>query len=332
MILFIVSILWHPAFLVYHVLHELAGEIFGATMQGALQSAIPDLAGARVEALFAEAPEWADHASLLGGTDAFHVDAARRLQGVREQEAYEDGEIPWAQVIPSWAGGLILNIIIVAAIAFCYKTGITDKRQPWQGCPPSHSLSQMGGRFKYDTFQCCDNTQYTLYGCCCLASRLGDTYTMTNVSPNGFWTYIVFYEAIYIVGQVLGLVWVIIVYTMDLPRQTQQLQNVFFYGGQILFAIWLAGKRKELRRALDDPNPDGQCAMDFCCYWWCACCTAIQEARQVDEATNTTIVCWMKLVQLNPVAPAAVVGQPVVGTVVNPADPKQGAYGNAMAT
>merc|ERR1711972_452782 len=77
--------------------------------------------------------------------------------------------------------------------------------------------------------------------------------------------------------------------------------QITFYIASIFMAGWLTGKRQELRQKFKDTQGGTMC-MDFCCYWWCGCCTIIQDARQIDGATGAKAVCCFKL-DYNPSSP-----------------------------
>ena len=141
---------------------------------------------------------------------------------------------------------------------------------------------------------------------CCLDLRLADTYTLTNIGPN-YYFYIHFYVAVHVVGQIVQAVVSILVIEMDMNPAVGNVGNLGWFIGEIFFACYLAGQRTKLRQALGDPSPEEKKTMDFVCYWCCACCTSIQEGRQVDEITNTQTKCCFVLETTQGGPPAAVV-------------------------
>jgi len=89
---------------------------------------------------------------------------------------------------------------------------------------------------------------------------------------------------------------------------------------QMVLAFLMSKKRGMLRERLGGKNE--QCAMDFLCWWWCGCCVAIQEARQVDEANSSRVECCCKILQAStPVVGAGQGGPTVVGQPVAVAAP-----------
>jgi Cys-rich protein (TIGR01571 family) len=252
--------------------------------------------------------------------------------------------------LAAFAVNILATIVIYLALGFWYKSGITDRRKPAENGEFSQCLANPPGVWKYQTFDCCQDSHYCLYGLCCLGSRLGDTYEMTGAGP-GYWTWVVIFIALQVFARVLNLVFAIVLWELDVDQQQNVANagNLFYYIPAIILALWMATRRKELRQRLGDPNASSHFCMDFVCYGCCGCCTAIQEARQVDEATGTKTTCCMKLDQLSPGTGAVamgqpayvaqpvgqpvalVVAQPVVGNVVQPGQPtaqQQATYGN----
>jgi Cys-rich protein (TIGR01571 family) len=305
MLLFIISVLGHPAMLLFHALHwSGAWEYPEAMLMETVKGVLPESGRAQMEVILNGTPEWMEW-SLDDDTPDV---SSRRLT---------ENAATGALYIVQWAIGLAITIGLTYCFANTYRTGITDKRVQWQGTPQGMGLAPTNGEWKYGTFQCFDNCDYCMYGCCCEACRLGDTYTLTNVGPS-YITYIHYFVAVQVIGQVIQLV-VAIVFGAIGVENAGNAGNLGFFVGNLFLAYWLSGQRVKLRQALGDPSPENHCAMDFVCYWCCICCTAIQEGRQVDEITNTQTKCTFKLLPLQGgAAPPTVVGQPVVGTVVAP--------------
>jgi Cys-rich protein (TIGR01571 family) len=306
MLLFIFSVLGHPAMLLFHALHWSVGEDSEGVLMETLKGVLPESGRARMEVVLAGTPEWMVWSPPDGTPDV----GSRRLSALQEPLS--------AAALAGWAISLIITVILIYVFASCYKTGITDKRAPWQGCPTELGLRHTNGEWKYTTFQCFDNCDYCMYGWCCESCRLGDTYTMTNIGPS-YITYIHCFVAVMVIGSIVRLVVsIIIVDFMDMEASAGNAGQFGFYVGNIVLAYWLSGQRAKLRQALGDPSPEDHKAMDFCCYWCCLCCSVIQEGRQVDEVTNTQTKCTFQLLPLQR-APPVMVGQPVVGRVVAPA-------------
>jgi len=310
-----------------------------------LKGVLPESGRAQMEVVFPETTEWMVWSSPDGTPNAI-------LRRLSELTAGDVETISWAAVLVEWAIGLAITVVVTLVAACRYKSGITDKRVQWQGCPANLGLQPSGGVWKYGTCDCCQNLDYCLYGYFCLGCRLGDTYTMTSIGPS-YMTYIHAYLAVIVIGQVAALVIGIVGYSIEVDLN--QASNLGYYVANACLAYWLSQQRKKLRQQLGDPSPDSHCGMDFILYWFCGCCTAIQEARQVDEITNTKTKCFFQLQPLQMAPPPAVMGAPVmgapvvgtvapvVGTVVQPGEaPKQeqpsgygggnyggGNYGNA---
>jgi len=214
----------------------------------------------------------------------------------------------------------IISIIIWIIASLSYKSRVVDQRDPFPN-PVEAEWNISGKGFKYGICGCCTDTQYCLHGCCCLDMRLADTYASTGIV--GFWTILL-----------VGCLFAFIGYTgyMGLGfalREVEIMEGINmggfaalgFYLPQIVFAGWMATNRGKLREKLG--GQADQCLMDFICWWWCACCVTIQEARQVDEATSVRVECCCKLLKAGPYATGAeaqaigMIGQPVaVGEAV----------------
>jgi len=327
MLLLILSVLGHPAMLLFHALHWSVGGYPEAVVGEVLKGVLPESGRAHLEVALAGKAEWMAWSLPDGTFDA----SPRRMTELNDDSSGDIGTSFIVLAIVQWLIGLIITIVLTYLFASRYNTSITEKRVPWQGCPPGLGLQPTGGIWKYETCKCLDNCDYCMYGFCCTSCRVGDTYTMTSVGPS-YMTYIHAYVAVEVIGQVVKLVVAIVWDALGLESSNAgELGNLGFYVANVFMAYWLAGQRAKLRQALGDPQPETHCAMDFLLYWCCSCCTAIQEGRQVDEITNTQTKCFLQLQPLHtapPGMPPTVVGQPVgapaapvVGTVV--ADPKQ---------
>jgi len=301
--------------LFFHALHWSVGEHPEAMVVEILRRVLPDSGQAQMEVALAKTPEqatWVPHDST--------VDAIPRR--LTEDTAAISSMIGW------WGSSLIVMVVLTYVFASRYKSSITDRRVPWQGCPPGAGLQPTGGIWKYETCKCLDDCDYCLYGFYCAPCRFADTYTMTSIGPS-YAVYIHAFVIVQVIGQIVQLV--VAYLGASLGTNFGDTGRLGFQVVGAVKAYWLAGQRAKLRQALGDPAPDTHCVMDFVLYWWCGCCTAIQEGKQVDEITNTQTKCFLQLqpIQMAPPGiPAVVVGRPVgapaapvVGTVV--ADPQQ---------
>lgn len=212
---------------------------------------------------------------------------------------------------------LLVVMMIVRLVVSCfYKRTVTDARPQWQGCPPQHLLQQTGvgdTKFKHDAFSCFDNCNYCMFGCFCTPCRIADTYTAAGVGPGcgpSFWTFVIVVEL---------LAWPSVIGALaSSPVQKQLLQALQLPFG-IAFAIWMTTRRRELRKALGDSNPQSNAGLDCLLWYCCGCCVTIQEARQVDEATGTEVACCLRLKHL---PQQSVVGLPVLAAPLAPQEPQ----------
>jgi len=224
-------------------------------------------------------------------------------------------------------GGILVPMIIWLAVATSYKKGVTDKRAPFPDpVPPEYSLS--GGKdFKYQTLQCLDDGQYCMHAYCCPVARVADTFAATGVAP--FWTMVMLYLLTWLLAQLLALGISLLLpmlmesldvdtYRTESLRSNQTGQLCWFAANSAL-ALYFALQRRKLRAKLGDADAGAKLAGDCLCYWCCGCCTYIQDARQVDEASGTRVECCCTLLSLThmPQMPGMMVGAPVVvGQVV----------------
>jgi len=283
MLLFIVSLLGHPAMLLFHALHwSLGGHLEAAALE-ILKDVLPESGRAQMEVLFAEAPEWTARSSPNGTLNV----GLRRLS-----QQGEGTEAPWL-----WILTVAIAVVLTYAGAFLYKIRIVDKRAPWRKWEDNPILSLAypynGGVWKYNCCESCclfENLGYLLYGCLCLGARLGDTYTSTNIGP-GYFAYVHAVVAVWLSGQLVGVLWKILVPATETPG----LMCISSFVPQILLAAWLAGQKRKLREVMGDPSPEIRWTKDFCCYWWFPCCMAVQEGRQVDQISDTETKCCFQL-------------------------------------
>jgi len=205
---------------------------------------------------------------------------------------------------------IIVSLVIWFIAAVMYKSKVVDQRDPWpSNVDPNWSLKDKD--FRYGPFQCCDDGQYCLHGCFCPDVRLGDTYQLTKVGT--YWKFVIIWLIFYSLGCIMSSAISSAWAAAGLDRQSAPSQFGYYIANGF-FALWMATQRTKLRQALGG-NADGKFMEDCVCYWWCGCCLIIQEARQVDGATNSAVSCCCNLTKGLP--PPAVVGAPVIiGQVV----------------
>jgi len=302
MLLFILSVLGHPAVLLFHALHWSVGGHFEASVLEILKDVLPESGRAQMEVLFAEAPEWTAWSSLNGTLNA----DSRRLG---QQE--EGTDVPFLNPKSDyfrWTLAAVSIVVLTYAHAFCYKRRIADRRAPFKGWEENPLLSLAivwhGGIWKYNCCEaCCECNAYSLYSCFCLGARLGDTYTAANVGP-GYYTYVTAVAAVWLSGPLVGVLWKVIM-PMIVPAWDgwsddslcDGLMTMSSLGSHVLLAAWLAGRTEKLREALGDPMPKigNRWTKDFCCWWWFPCCSAVQQGRQMDQMTHTETGCCFQL-------------------------------------
>jgi len=162
-----------------------------------------------------------------------------------------------AKLIKYYAWTLIVTsviwFIIVMIAAFVYQRNKKD---------PAVTLGGMGMNredFNHGIFSCFENPSMTLLTCCCFAIRWADTMRMANFL--NFW---------------VGVVMLVVL----------EMLNPFTQGLSMLVLLFIAVMyRQKLRKEFGLESGDFKtCLLDCCCYCWCACCMAVQEGRQLEDA------------------------------------------------
>lgn len=213
--------------------------------------------------------------------------------------------------------GILVPIVFWVIFASMYKGKVTDKRGNFSSeLPEEFSLARKD--FKYGLFSCCEDTQYLLHGCCAGTVRAADTFQ--TVSASSFWCVVVAFILTWVMAQ--GIAHGIAMGLREaLPagiansRLNSQGGQIGWFVADACLALWLASLRKQLRASLGDTMPNGSFFGDCLKYWWCLCCTIVQDARQVDGAQNVRVECCCNMLKTVPGA-AGVGGAVVVGSVV----------------
>lgn len=163
-----------------------------------------------------------------------------------------------------------VTIVITVGVAYTYKKKITDRRPVLPAVVPSE-YSMRGRTFKYDLFDF--SGTYCLYGFFCPSCRIADNYAAAGFGMN-----------FVVVATILAVI--------GLPNM--DFRNPMLW----VTAVWLAFMRRRLRARFG--FGETSCAItssDFISYFFCLCCTVLQDARQIDEATGTRVECCLELVQ-----------------------------------
>jgi len=193
----------------------------------------------------------------------------------------------------------LMFVALTLVVACVYSSRVTSKRDEIaSGWVVPNSYSLVDKDFKYGICSCFDSCTYCLYGCCCTGVRMSDTFAAMKVEK--YWIVVLAVNIFFVLGQILKLIvsMVLLSQTDVLPQTqrsvVQEAGHLFLFITGAVLAYWLAGKRTALRQRFGDK--DNHFVWDFFCYWCCGPCTVIQDARQVDGATNTRVDCCCKLV------------------------------------
>eukprot|EP00403_Amphidinium_massartii_P032836 CAMPEP_0178436342 /NCGR_PEP_ID=MMETSP0689_2-20121128/34390_1 /TAXON_ID=160604 /ORGANISM="Amphidinium massartii, Strain CS-259" /LENGTH=283 /DNA_ID=CAMNT_0020058435 /DNA_START=216 /DNA_END=1067 /DNA_ORIENTATION=+ len=163
---------------------------------------------------------------------------------------------------------------VVGFIAWTYFDRVTKHRLEWQRENNAMNPSATED-FRTKIFGCFDNLDYACLGVWCFIPRVADTHHAVGVWP--FWQ---------TVGVLIGIDLASMLISFIIPGS-----GALLVMG--LRAGFLTVSRGKLRAAMGK-NPDVKPidAFFWCC---CPCCTAIQEAREVDRETQTTATCCCAL-------------------------------------
>lgn len=198
-------------------------------------------------------------------------------------------------------------------IAIVYKSRILRQRQPFPAKVPKPY--RLGGRrtYKHDLQDFCVEIEYCAYACCCtcLYARFGDTFATTGAG--NFWTIQLFclipHSMVPIMRQAAVEIDMIVAEeggTAPLGLGPGHL-NLIVLSMYVVLSLYLAKRRQLYRQRLGDKALRGFLS-DTLLILACTTCVAVQDARQVDEATLTRVECCCRLVHTE--APG---GDPVVG-------------------
>lgn len=231
---------------------------------------------------------------------------------------------------------LLIPPSIWAAVAYCYKTQVNDRREPFlpaDSIPQDWSMVQAD--FTKGVCQCFDDMQICLHGWCCWWIRISDTYAATGIQP--YWIPFALLEGVYFAAQLLGFI------ILLASNGKLDLGMLFYFIFDIFVACWLAQQRGRLREKFGGTSQEFK-LVDCVCYWCCGMCITCQEAAQVDGAMGVHVDCCCQYSNQFGVPAATVVGQavatatPLKGEAVAPpaaaAQPPvvQPAENNAAAT
>jgi len=256
-------------------LTEVPGHAGGPAAEAATHGA-----GRRLQA----APEPAATAATAGDCMSLRT-GQRRPCGAAEAPGPTGPDTSWIVISALQAG---LGMLFFAAVGFVYKALVTNRRDPFPDpVPAEYSLSDKG--FKHGTLGCCGDIHYLLYGCCCLPCRVSDTFDAAAVAS--YWQTFASFVALWFAAPLLAL----LVDAM-LPS-AWFLRAPLWLALELRWAKHLAQQRKVLRQRLGDKQPEESFWSDLFCFCCCLCCTAIQDARQVDGASGVAVRCCCKLQQ-----------------------------------
>eukprot|EP00419_Tripos_fusus_P000230 CAMPEP_0172689064 /NCGR_PEP_ID=MMETSP1074-20121228/22884_1 /TAXON_ID=2916 /ORGANISM="Ceratium fusus, Strain PA161109" /LENGTH=353 /DNA_ID=CAMNT_0013508821 /DNA_START=64 /DNA_END=1125 /DNA_ORIENTATION=- len=151
---------------------------------------------------------------------------------------------------------MLISSLITLALAFLYWRHRKPPEFQQDAVRDEGSLKV----WRFGLFSCFSDLEICLWACCCPAIRWADT--VRCVGLLGFWMAFAIFFSMEVVASNTGqiIIWAVL-------------------------ALLCAAMRQEMRKAYGMHEQGGWTYFeDFCLYCCCACCTIIQEARQVEEA------------------------------------------------
>jgi len=161
-----------------------------------------------------------------------------------------------------------LQVLIGLVLLFFLKKGITDKRNEFV----REEVPNGQGDWQFGICGCFEDMTYCAYGWCCSPWFISDLFAANT--PVGFWT-------------VLGLVVLqhVVTFVCSIFHISQAIPFIF----GIAMACYLATLTSKLRLRLQ--LSDGL-VRDCVCWYFCGCCSVIQQQRHMDKIKNEKIQCW----------------------------------------
>lgn len=154
-----------------------------------------------------------------------------------------------------------LTALVVAAIFFILVliTAFIYQRSKKDPAPTRYGGMSILDDFQFGMFSCHEAPGMSLLTCCCFAIRWADTMRMASLMS--FW---------------LGVILITFLEVCD--GLTSGLSMCVAWGIVVFY-------RQKLRKEFGfEHGTMKSCGLDCCGYCWCACCMAVQEARQLEEA------------------------------------------------
>eukprot|EP00416_Gambierdiscus_australes_P035645 CAMPEP_0171100422 /NCGR_PEP_ID=MMETSP0766_2-20121228/52950_1 /TAXON_ID=439317 /ORGANISM="Gambierdiscus australes, Strain CAWD 149" /LENGTH=294 /DNA_ID=CAMNT_0011560251 /DNA_START=65 /DNA_END=949 /DNA_ORIENTATION=+ len=206
----------------------------------------------------------------------------------------------------SIAGSFLMCTPPMLVILCLYKMWVTNNRPVWpaEGSP----MFRNANKFSVKPFQCCEDMDTCLHGFCCGPVRIADTVHATGIM--NFWIVVLVLHAAGIASGLVG------------GALLQHNARMAWLNSFVSVAVMVFFRQK-LRQKLSGgtvlPFRDAATLLeDFAMWFLCCCCAAIQEAREVDQATGVKVGCCCKFKASDQQfgTPMAMLGTNLVGDAV----------------
>lgn len=206
---------------------------------------------------------------------------------------------------------IAVPITVWAIVGCMYKSGVTDKRDPFS----AGSQNLIASLEPNELCLCFQNISLCLHACCCTSVRAADTFQTAGVAT--FWCVMCVELIHFFTFQVLTFVFnMVMVETLGADQSQNPGSSPAWFISALIFAGYWANLRTAYRSKF---NGQGKCVSDFFCYCCCFPCSIGQDAFVLDAAQNVRVECCCSLIKqgaVGGVGQPAVVGQVVQGTIV----------------
>lgn len=199
----------------------------------------------------------------------------------------------------------------VPGIGLIYSQRVRTQRRPLPDkLVKEYNIGKIG--YRHDITDCCVDMEGCAQACCCtcLYARMGDTFEVAQAG--NFWAI----QVAFFIAHASGPGFT----TWNYYRRNEWGQEVlstrdalgyFSLAVFSLLSFYLALLRRKYRSRLGDTALKGFLC-DCMLLFFCTSCVAIQDGRQVDEATFTRLQCCCRLVHTTvPGGPCLPVGEPL---------------------
>jgi len=220
---------------------------------------------------------------VTNGTSLLALGGEARVRDARvDSETGEDPEV-WTrreQGMEEQMFEFCMHVVIILSFAVAYAQNVVVKRPKVTALTVYEAERRMkmaqdeepqfADGFSFSLFGCCKDPTYMAYSFCCPHIRAADTLCAAGI-----------------ISFEMGLLLYFMVFIC------QHFGPSFNMCAMIILSVPMASNRRKIREKYGGKKCNGiRDYLSSCCCWTCAIC---QEARHVDEATQTRVNCCFKI-------------------------------------